>query len=248
MTQHNADMPICPQLSIVIPALNEADYLGQTLSAVKRRATHFLGLEIIVVDSGSCDATQSVARDHGARVIVSDTGGSGRGEPLNKGAMVSRGNVLLFLDADVTPPDGFDTLIYQALSSKTVLGGAFEFAFDGEEYGLRVVEFINKVRYKIRQRFYGDQGVFVRRDAFDRVGGIPLHDLMDIPHFCASLREIGHLELIPKPILTSPRRFRAGGIYRTLLKDIEIWACDMLGFSTGRYVRTYWKENVQRAS
>ena len=84
------------QLSIVLPAKNEAEGLAQFLPAL--RAAH-PGAEILVVDDGSTDATAAVARSAGATVL-SNPYSLGNGASIKRGARAAQGEVIVFMDAD----------------------------------------------------------------------------------------------------------------------------------------------------
>ncbi len=233
------------KLSVIIPTLNEAKYIGGTIDSIKNRTSNGV-YEIIVVDSGSVDATVEIAEEKGAMIIENIGDAPGVSSSLNKGAARARGDVLLFLDADSFVPPGFDSYIRQALGDPNVVGGAFEFSLDGDEFGLRVVELINRIRYRIRKRFYGDQGIFVRASVFNKVGGYPSRRILEAAYMCAKLQQSGELKLVKQNMLTSPRRFIQGGVYTVLLTDIKIWFLDLLGFDVERYASDYWSENVAR--
>ena len=236
-------------LSIIIPTLNEAEYLASTLDRIMQNASLREPHEIIVVDSGSTDETCEIALKLGVKLIRSNNASPGRAYVLNEAAQSATGDVLLFLDADTFVPIGYDQLIEAALFNPKFIGGAFEFALDGPEFGLRVVELINRIRYRIRQRYYGDQGIFVRSDIFQRVGGYPKIGLLEAAHLCKNLKRLGKLKLIRKNMKTSPRRFLDGGIYnyKVLVSDIKIWFLDLIGIRVDRYADSYWKENELRS-
>lgn len=234
-------------LSIIIPTLNEAEYLAATIENLKQNSTLKCAHELIVIDSGSTDETCEIALKYGTKLIKANPKSYGRAFVLNQAAELAIGDVFLFLDADTLVPAEFDKLIEGSLSNPEVIGGAFEFALDGPEFGLRVVELINRIRYRIRQRYYGDQGIFVRADIFHRAGGYPEMGLLEAAHFCKKLRKYGELTLIRKEIRTSPRRFIDGGIYKVLASDIKIWFLDLIGVSVKKYSESYWKENELRS-
>jgi len=235
------------KLSIIIPTLNEADYLAETLQQIKSSTSLGKPYEIIVIDSDSCDTTCEIAQKLEVQLLRYKSGSLGKAEALNEAARSASGDVYLFLDADTLVPEGFDTLIKSALAGPNVVGGTFEFSLDGPDFGLRVVEFINRVRYRIRQRYYGDQGLFVRAEIFRRVGGYPEIVLMESAHLCKKLRKLGKLVLVNENMKTSPRRFIDGGIYRVLASDIKIWFLDLIGVRVDKFASYYWKENQLRS-
>lgn len=232
-------------LSIIIPTLNEANYLGSTIEHLRQNSSY--EHEIIVVDSGSTDGTCEIANRLGVKLIRPKSDSIGKSQILNEAAQTASGDVLLFLDADTLVPHEFDKSIASALVDPNIVGGAFEFSLDGTQFGLRIVEFINRIRYRVRQRYYGDQGVFVRSHVFKRVGGYPDKGLLESAYLCKSLRQQGQLRLVKSHMSTSPRRFLDGGIYRVLAGDIKIWFLDLIGVSVYRYADSYWKENKLRS-
>ncbi len=235
------------KLSIIIPTLNEATYLPVTIEKIKQNAGLEEPYEIIVVDSGSTDETCDIALKLGVKLVKSKGTFAGRAYVLNQAVEFASGDVLLFLDADTLVPQGYDESIENALSNPNVVGGAFEFSLEGPQFGLRVVELINRIRYRIRQRYYGDQGIFVRSHVFRIVGGYPEIGILEAAHFCKKLRKEGELKLIKKRIYTSPRRFLDGGVYKVLGRDIKIWFLDLIGLRVDKYADAYWKENKLRA-
>jgi glycosyltransferase involved in cell wall biosynthesis len=88
-------------ISIIIPTLNEEDYLGKLLKSIKDQPD--FDYEIIVADAGSIDKTLDIAKEFGCKIIPGGLPAKGR----NEGAKIAQGNVLFFVDADVVLPDKF---------------------------------------------------------------------------------------------------------------------------------------------
>lgn len=233
------------RLSILIPTLNEAAYLPGTIAAARARATQ-TEPEIIVSDCGSADGTQELARRLGDRLVVANPLPTSRAAALNTAAPLAKGEVLLCLDADTIVPAGYDRLIAMALADPAVVGGAFEFQLDGHGLALRLVEVINRIRYRIWPYYYGDQGIFVRSEAFRRVGGYAERRLLEADDFCRRLRRLGRLVLLRQYMTTSARRFLAGGTLRVLARDAWIWWLDLLYRPTERFGDAYQQENRRR--
>lgn len=233
------------KLSVVIPTLNEARYLRGAVEALRGNARLGAPHQVVVADCGSDDGTAELAAELGTEVI----GGlhlDCRAAAVNAGAARATGDVLLFLDADSRPPPAYDAAIRRALERPRVVGGAFEIRFDGRGLSLRVVELVDRVRYRIRRSYYGDQGVFVRADAFRRAGGFPPLPILESAELCRRLRRLGRLTLLRPPIVTSARRFVEGGVWRVFLHDVRIWFLHAVGLSTGHYGPAYWEENRRR--
>jgi rSAM/selenodomain-associated transferase 2 len=234
------------KLSIILPTLNEAGYLAAAVKSVHCQARGPRPYEVLVVDCGSADGTVEVAESLGVRALQPTPRLESRAAACNVGAACAGGEVLLFLDADSLLPRGYDRAISRALADPHVVGGAFEFALDSPDWGLRVVEIINRVRYRIWPWYYSDQGLFVRRDVFQRVGGFPARRIMETSDMCRVLWRRGRLALIPRPLRTSARRFLAGGIWRVLGHDVRLWFLDLLGWPTEHHGVAYQEDNVKR--
>jgi glycosyltransferase involved in cell wall biosynthesis len=244
------------QLTVVIPVLNEVDVLPRATELVRSRAKHPERVSIVAADCGSTDGSRELLAERDDLLLVDVTlEPTTRARAIRTGATAAleqvtseEDHVLLFLDADTEPPTSYDTLIDEALQEHETIGGAFEFAMDGPQFGLRVVEFINRVRYRIWPRYYGDQAVFVRAEAYQQIGGCPDVPILESSAMCQRLWKHGRLTLISTPIKTSPRRFLDGGIYRVLAHDALIWLRDLLGLSTRKFGPRYWQWNKRRGS
>jgi glycosyltransferase involved in cell wall biosynthesis len=236
------------KLTVLIPTLNEAAWLERAIDALRTHATEGGAGDIVVADGGSSDGTPGIAARLRTRVVPVAGGSVGRGAALDAGAVVAAGDVLLFLDADSIVPAGWDRAIREALADPGVVGGAFEFALDGRGLALRVVEAVNRLRYRVWRRYYGDQGLFVRADAFRRAGGFGPRRLLESSDLCVRLRREGRLVLVKRPMLTSPRRFVAGGPWRVLAQDVRLWWRDLLGAPNDASAAEYWSENARRGS
>lgn len=162
---------------------------------------------------------------------------------LNLGAKRAKGEILFFLDADSIPPLQFDLYIYKALADPKVIGGAFRFCLAEKGFAFRLIEIINRSRYSIRKRYYGDQGIFARRSSFEKVGGYPSCSLLEAARFCAKLKRLGRLKLVPLCMETSARRFIEGGVWRVFLHDIRIWFYEFVGADTEKFAAAYWNYN-----
>ena len=217
-----------PFLSVVIPALDEEARLPAAIRSVRGEA------EVIVVDGGSRDATRSVAAREGARVL---TAPRGRGLQLAAGARAASGEWIVFLHADTRLESGWAAAM-AALSSDMV-GGAFRFAIDSPRPAFRVVEAAVLLRVRLFALPYGDQGLFARRDAYDRVGGIPELPLMEDVAFMRRLRGAGRLAF-PRPrAFTSPRRWERHGIVGTTLRNWRLIALYAAGRPPERLAGMY---------
>lgn len=198
-------------ISVVIPALDEAERIERTLEAARQP-----GAELLVVDGGSRDETVARARRAGATVLHS---APGRARQLEAGARAAEGDVLLFLHADTLLPAGWARAVAQALADPDVAGGAFAFAFDERGPGLRVVELGARLRCRWLGLPYGDQGLFLRRKLLREIGGVPQAPILEDLDLVHAIRARGRLALLDLPAITSARRYREAGCLRTMLRN-----------------------------
>ena len=233
-------------LSAVIPTLNEEAWLPAAVASVREGAQGGGATEIVVADCGSADGTVEVARRLACRLVV-DPGLDSRGAAADAGAGAAHGDVLLFLDADCRLPDGWDLAVAAALTDPQVVGGGFELRLDGPERRLRLVEAVNRRRYRRSRLFYGDQALFVRAEAFRAVGGFRGARILESAKLCRRLKRRGRLTLLPLPVAASPRRFLAGGILRVFAADVLLWLAGLLRLPIDRLAGAlYWRPNRRR--
>ena len=196
------------KISVVIPTLNEESHIEKTLQSVMKQEGDY---EVCVVDSGSTDDTVAIAKRY-ACVINSKRG---RAVQMNAGAKLCAGGVLLFLHADTLLPDNAFREMRKRMQDDTVAGGSFYIAFDAENFILRGVSFIT--RFNFRLFHFGDQGIFVRRDVFQKLHGYKEMPIMEDYEFYKRLGKQGKVILIRMPVISSARRFVREGVLRQLL-------------------------------
>ena len=216
-------------ISTIIPTLNEAENLNPLLERLETTP----GLsEIVVADGGSTDGTQRLAAGS-AHLTVSRPG---RGFQLRAGAREATGDVFFFLHADVIPPPDVAAQIERAVNTGHV-GGNFRLRYpDGGMLG-RWLEFIAPV-YRRIGRYYGDSGLFVRRDAYEAFGGFPHVPVMEDIEFVRRMERFGKTAYLPGPIVSSSRRWE-GRAFRTLLLWGGMQTAYALGVSPWRLDRFY---------
>jgi rSAM/selenodomain-associated transferase 2 len=199
-------------LSIIMPVLNEGEAIAAALDALA--GMRALGVEVIVVDGGSRDATVSRARMRSDRIILATRG---RATQMNAGAEKATGDVLLFLHADTRLPDHADHVVLAGLERSGRDWGRFDVKIAGEHRLLRVVGWLMNLRSRATGIATGDQAIFVKRDLFHAVGGYPAIDLMEDIALCKQLKRIGRPLCLREQVVTSGRRWEKHGIVRTML-------------------------------
>ncbi len=223
------------RVAVVVPALNERRCIERCLASVRAQEGE---VEPVVVDGGSQDGTPAVAASL-ARVISAPRG---RAVQMNAGARATRGDVLLFLHADSRLVPGALAAVRSALSDPRVVGGTFSLRFEPETPLLRLYAACTRLGPRIFH--YGDQGIFVRRDTFEALGGYRDLPLMEDVDFLRRLRRTGRTVLLPLPVITSARRFHRHGIVRQQLRNGALLALYLAGVSPRRLAR--WYEQVHR--
>src|SRR6185437_1645118 len=219
-------------LSIVMPALNEASGIAAALEALAPLRGR--GGEVIVVDGGSRDGTPERAAPLADRVLAAPRG---RAAQMNAGAAAARGDILLFLHADTRLPDDADILIREALARSPRVWGRFDVRFAGN--ALPLVAAAMNLRSRATGIATGDQAMFVTREAFGRAGGFPDIALMEDVALSARLKRLSRPLCLAARVTTSPRRWQAHGIVRTVLLMWRLRLAFFLGADPQRLARAY---------
>jgi rSAM/selenodomain-associated transferase 2 len=199
-------------ISIIIPVLNEVAFITDTLLSLKpmRAAGH----ELIVVDGGSTDASVRLSQPLADQVI---RGPRGRSRQMNEGGKSAHGEIFLFLHADTFLPNGADRMINQGINGKKKVWGRFDVKLAGKHPLLRIVELLMNLRSRLSGIATGDQGIFVRREIFEMVGGFPDIDLMEDIALSKILKKYDRPLCFWQRVLTSSRRWEKKGVLRTVL-------------------------------
>jgi len=161
-------------VSVVIPALNEEEPIGDVVRAIPRNIID----EIIVVDNGSTDRTAEQANAAGARVVHEPRRGYGRACCAGMRAVSPQSGVLVFLDGD-----GSDCPEMMPLLLAPILDGTYDFVIGSRTRGRRETGSMNisqllagraagsilRLLYKVR---FTDMCPFraIRREALEKLG------------------------------------------------------------------------------
>jgi rSAM/selenodomain-associated transferase 2 len=223
------------RMSVVIPALNEAQSLTETITRVKANSEI---TEIIVVDGGSTDGTADVARELGCKVLTSQPS---RGLQMRSGADASQGDIIIFVHADTWLPANAAHTALNCLRDPVVVAGGFWKVFRDTPLLMLGSRWKCAVRLFVGKRVAGDQCLFVRREVLHRIGGVPDIPLMEEFELCRRLRKIGRLALAEATVSTSARRFRKVGVLRTYWRMWWITTLWRLGVSPAKLRAIYEK-------
>ena len=233
------------RISLVIPVLNDADQLEQLLESLPAAADGRVQ-EVIVVDGGADPALAPVrARFADVRWSASP---AGRGCQMNHGVSLASGRWLLFVHADTRLPTGWDAEIATADARSDVVAGSFRFALDAPNWQARVLEWGVSCRVRWLDLPFGDQGLFVRREAFDAIGGYRPWPLMEDVDLVRRLRRAGRLHHSGLPVRVSARRWRRDGWFRRSVQNMWLLTLYLAGVSPERLARAYYRRAGVRTS
>ncbi|MBM3832506.1 MAG: glycosyltransferase [Verrucomicrobia bacterium] len=223
-------------LSVVIPTLNEATSLPETIASLRKVREVS---EIIVVDGGSSDNTTNIALQLGCHVL---TTARGRGRQLREGALKATGDVVLLLHADTLVPSGAGSAALNCLRDPTVIGGGFWKVFRTRSFLMLGSRFRCAVRLYLGGRIAGDQAMFIRRDVLEAIGGVPDMPLMEEFELCRRLRIHGRLALAGAIVSTSARRFAKLGVIRTYLRMCRVTVQYYCGTPVQKLAKLYERD------
>ena len=221
------------RLCIVVPVRNEAAVLEQSLARLQ--PLRAAGVELIVVDGASDDASAELAQPLADRVLRS---APGRALQMNAGAAAGGRPLLLFLHADTELPAGAVPALLAALDGGFDWG-RFDVAIEPATPLLRLVAATMNLRSRASAICTGDQALFMRREAFDAVGGFPAQELMEDVEISCRLRRRGRPACLRLRARTSSRRWLRHGVLRTVLLMASLRLRYALGVEPAVLARRY---------
>ncbi|MFC1561753.1 TIGR04283 family arsenosugar biosynthesis glycosyltransferase [candidate division KSB1 bacterium] len=221
-----------PQISIIIPALNESGTITGLLDFIDK---HYSDSETIIADGGSTDGTVEIAGTR-AKLVAAPRG---RAVQMNAGAGSASGRIFWFLHADCIPPRNAEQLIKNACSDDRVVGGGFRWALSGSKWYYPAITGMAHLKNKIRKNLYGDMGIFVKAPVFRDMNGYKEIPLMEEVEFNNRLRKKGKIVILNEQVVSSDRRLLENGPMRSLIRNNLIKIAYSLGCPPGYLVKFY---------
>jgi len=223
-----------PQLSIIIPVLNEAECLDQSLArlfALPWVAGH---CEVIICDGGSHDDSLAIATAYRCRIVQSE---AGRALQMNSGAQAALGRQLLFLHADSTLPPDLDFNLLRGAP-----WGFFKLRLNDDAAVFRVIESAINQRSRLTRVAGGDQCLFFERGFFETLGSFPQIPLMEDVAICKSARRLAQPLVMQSVVRSSSRRWHNNGVIKTILLMWSLRLAYWLGVNPDRLHRIYYPQ------
>lgn len=189
------------KISIIIPTLNESQLIGRLIERLLTADNEII--EIIVSDGGSSDDTVNIAKSYGATVIQTP---KSRAKQMNLGADIAQYDTLYFVHADTLPPIGYLEDGIDSLNNPNIHAACYRSKFDSKNPLFRLNEFFTKLYWLVARG--GDQSLFITKKEFNARGGFnESHQIMEEYPLIQQLMEEKKLEIIPKTILISTRKY-----------------------------------------
>ena len=216
-------------LSVIIPMFNEEKTIGQLMETLQPLAES--GAEFLFCDGGSSDKTLELLDEmlpalsacgknawkmNGVfpQIQVLQSSKKGRAWQMNEAADRSHGSVLFFLHCDSEIPADAAEEIAEVM--KRFSAGCFGIDFrEKKNFFMYTCKWISNHRVKDRRVMFGDQGIFIRRELFYRIGKYPELPIMEDYQFSLNLKaECIRFGMTRHRIYTSPRRFYGSTLHK----------------------------------
>jgi rSAM/selenodomain-associated transferase 2 len=223
---------LASSITVIVPVYRDEAALTRTLAAID-----FSGADLVIASTGEEDLSAALRLAHPKVDVVCVTGPRGRARQMNAGAAIARGQWLLFLHADTCLPQAWIDEIAAADRDPNVNAGCFRFALDSQSPFARVIELGVRVRVALLGLPYGDQALFVRRDAFEALHGYADLPIMEDVDLVRRLRRRGRLFRSTRPALTSARRWERDGWVSRTCRHLALLLLYFCGVPPARLIR-----------
>lgn len=211
---------IAPELSVIVPVLNEAKYLEATLGSIAVQNTN-VPYEVIVSDNGSTDGSLDIAKKFRGRVVQCEERGIGAARHFGAVSANENSKFLVFVDADTIIPGYYLAYSYEMFKIKPdLIAFSTGFRFSERSEQIKLAESVaNKyfvMRDKLRSATLPGFNTVVRREAYFRCGGYQNVLLEDVD-FSRRVDKLGTVRFFPHvKVMNSSRRLEAMGLLGTL--------------------------------
>ncbi len=233
------------KFSIIVPVFHEGEGINDLIESLNRLCSD-KGLEIVVVDgSQERDTLRAI---HSNRVIKIPSE-QGRAKQMNAGALVAKGEILIFLHADTELPIQALHKINSLMERREYVGGAFDLGIKSDKLIFRVIEILSSLRSRLNRIPFGDQAIFIRKEYFNRIGGYKEIPLMEDVELMRRIKKSeDKIWIFYDRVMTSPRRWEREGVIYCTVRDWTLQALYFLGLSPDKLSRFYKNYDPRRAN
>jgi len=202
------------------------------------------GHQIIISDGGSTDNTLNIAKNNVDNIINSK---AGRAIQMNNGAKKANSDIICFIHADTIAPNNIDEIILNALNKSNKQWGFFNIKLNGSIFIFRLIEWFINTRSSLSKVATGDQGIFIKRDTFNKLAGFANIALMEDIELTKRLKKISPPVVIKQhTLLTSSRRWEKHGIVKTVFLMWQLRLRYFLGASPVSLSKQYKTHNAKK--
>ncbi len=213
-----SDGGVAMTISVIIPALNEAQYIAQRIEFIRKFGGEAV-IEVIVSDGQSLDETRSLAAAAGAQVLISPT--QSRAAQMNLGAQQAKGQVLYFVHADVQLLPSFVQDIHEVFEAGYA-AGCYRYRFDIDRIMLKVMAFFT--RFDGIMCRGGDQTLCVKKEIFLALRGFDeYYSIMEDYDFILRLKKNHKFKVIQKEVMVSARKYEMNSWLRVQSSNLIIF-------------------------
>ena len=229
-------------LSIIIPTLNEEKYLPLLLASIKKQ--DFKDYEIIIADAGSKDRTSEIAKKYNCKIVSGGLPAKGR----NQGAKIAKGNIFLFLDAEVVLPEQFLKRVLLEFKERKlgIAGCGLEPITKNKAYRI-----LNDILYNWPVRLlenvfaYTYNFILVKKEIHEKIQGfdegITLGEDHAYSREAAKIAKFGFLKF--SKLTLSPRRFEHEG---WLIISAKYYFCNLYNIFFGNVRSNIFRYDLKK--
>jgi len=223
-----------PEISIIIPTLNEEEHIGKLIRHLSDSPHH---VQIIVADGNSTDKTRSIATQEGAEVISIEK--PSRPKQLNAGAAIAKAELLYFVHADSVPPTKFaEQIIAASADGKTF--GSFRFRFRSDRPVLAFNSWCTRIPIMMFRG--GDQSLFIQRELFNQLSGYcEDHIVMEDYDIIRRGKKLADFRVLQDDVIVSARKYEENPYWKVNISNFIVFSLYYLGVSPPRLLRLYKK-------
>ncbi len=226
-------------ISIIIPVLNEAFYIGKLLSfLVGNCSTN--KVEIIVVDGGSYDATKEIVESYPVKFLENTI--ASRAVQMNLGSTVARGDVFYFMHADVMPPATFYADIHAAIQENYSFG-FYKQKFESSNPLFVINSFFT--RFPFLWCRGADQSMFVTKNLFKKLHGFDeKFVIMEEYDFIQRAIQLSRMKIMNGYTFVSTRKYKKNSWIRVLLANQRAFRMFKNGICPEQ-IRSFYTEKLK---